>query len=137
MELKTSQKAIINAKTKEAVVIRWIELDTYDLFTYPYRQIKKFTIASLFDRNGFHCNICNKKKNLVFSFITKKRLEYFKFRKWFKFCYDCSFAYYLLLKAKGMNDECLELIKFFINTEKNFYDKKLKGGDYDIGNNSL
>ena len=48
MELKTSQKAIINAKTKETVVIRWIELDTYDLFTYPYRQIKKFTICLLY-----------------------------------------------------------------------------------------
>jgi len=43
----------------------------------------------------------------------------------------------LLLKAKGMNDECLELIKFFINAEKNFYDKKLKGGNYELRNNSL
>ena len=126
MELKISQKAIIKSD-KEIVVIRWFELDTYDLFTYPYRQIKKFTIASIIPKVAsldLYCNICNKKENLLFSFLTKRKLNYFKYEKWFKFCYNCSFAYLLLLKSKGMKDECLELLEFFIKAEKHFYDKQ-------------
>ena len=125
MEIKVSQKKIINPATKNYLIIRYLECDYSNLFNFPFKHFIKHTIASIISNtNNLQCDFCKCSYKLTFSFLTRKKLKYFKIERWEKFCYKCKLVSLAILKLAKLTDEEIELLNFFIEAERSYFEKR-------------